>query len=1164
MIKENYINTLKKIKKYSEISTDDLNVISSKIQLNNSQKDGFEYIDQSSNKYYYLQLLIHSALENEEGFSEDEVFNFITKDLKLLWGGFVFIDPKSVNTGQEETFYLLGPVNGEIKPSFSFPFLYNSLNFRGQREFKFADDKWVLFYTRFNEKCRSSLSIKDDFTKFFENESNRRNKSIEKKNNLLYISSGEIDHCILQWLIREIDVSGFNQEFKIKALNYNNPNHSDARDFLHKTYSNELEKESGVQNIVSISNTFKEENEKLFLQYKHLNKKGEIQYRTSGSFKTWLNKFGLLNSSGFPTERLIAAIEFFYYHLKELENSKSEFGKTLTYFTHEDVKWYESHTITKKFTDSCENCFPVVSNLNSLIDNYNNDYSKYKNDFDKILETYFNCLVFFDNKNEHNLQSFARFNILSHFYQRCVHSIYNSFNKEESCRAILVFPVFSNNKNDSDSNDKNSLSYLGYFLSTIKDSDSKGRCFFNWRTHSGGKPKSDSTAKFYDDYLFIFQSFFYQLAQNEIQQVYYRGIEENHKDAVKKNVTKSSLASIIARSMAHTDASHSMIYLQELLLEKIETSNTNKAASLFKAFNYHLRQLMELTADITGGIGNQTSYQYNIEEVIDELEVQYFPKNIPSFLNESIVDNQFRCVIESNVEDHIVLFPGGENCKTALLQILKNIYRNIFKHNNSTVRGNVILNIKTKEPEDADLRNKYLELIITEQVPTTPEKFERLKKIVDESLLNEFYKVDGKAWGIKEMHIQAAYLIGLAIEEIHNTNYSLHNYFSEKQWYRVTYNNNFLEHRLYLKKEKRALVIVKNQQDEKNNTPDNSKNGFYFKYVKENILDTWESVIDKDFEYVVFEESYLPKKFTNKTSKAFKYNNFKIFIVSTIKDALSKSSTLEVEWLKIIEDRNCSPRLLIVDSHFDTLTSNNKVDLSRWESYDYIEGVTKPIEYGSDFIKSKVCSCNIAVLDERIQNLVCKSEDSNITELVSKGVSKTIYERDLLDKKGIYIPSLEDFNIQEVFYNKINKQKNSLKNTDDKFENLLEELRYCFKTRNSDYVIIHFSGLEAISNGLSQEKYEYLVFPLDANDISHYEKSRVENIYNYIIGNYLNLAGSGKYLVLTSGKGIPTTLPNKSYFINLNSLEYLFRTKGKNKLDFIKTLESVRQITNEI
>lgn len=650
---------------------------------------------------------------------------------------------------------------------------------------------------------------------------------------------------------------------------------------------------------------------------------------------------------------------------------------------------------------------------------------------------------------------------------------------------------------------------------------------------------------------------------------------------LKKSTIKSSLASIIARGMSHTDGSHSMKYFEESFLEFVkQNTDANTIATLFETYNQHLRHVMELTADITGGIGNQTSYAFSFGAILKKFQVLYFPEpdedddySSICILSKPIVDNEKNCVLDcSKLENKKVLLPGGINGTTALLQILKNIYRNIFKHNLTSVKGQSIsLSIEIQDlDKDNSLHENYYLLLITENVETDEKKFKDLERHVKQSILNEDDEVDENCWGIKEIKIQAAYMIGLAIERLNDDDYSLNKIFNKSNpWYFIEHNSSKqIEHKFYLKKEKKALVIVDNSELESLNTRDNNNKGLYYIFLNKDKKEQWYNYINRDFKYVIFQDKISSKS-----------RNFKLISYSGNPEEFDLVN-IDENWLKSLQKEHLDGNKYLLDkSHSENLIEkksgykkdDKKIKQIIWDDLNYYEPLKPTITY-NDY-ETKLCMLtNIALLDERLQKELWKSEYQHIHKMVDvKGKQLPFTKVQLLEKRGIFTPNIEvgNQNLYSLFYGKklVNEGETLNRDSTDKdFKEFINLLKYYFKDKDCAYVIVHFSGLEVLANGLSKGALKKIEKKLKkkrgVSGLTLKNSSKLDKVYSYLIKVKLGIQGSGKYLLLTSGKGTPKTLPNHSYFINLNNVEYLLNTKGITKLDFIKTLECIRQIKN--
>lgn len=484
---------------------------------------------------------------------------------------YCFIDPRSGTQENADSFYLTGPFvrDHHLTPSFTFPFFVNTRNIRNNTEFHKPPDEWLAFYLDLNTKTREQINFKDDFVKFFGSQKWRRNQAPdgpEMKYNFFYASSGEIDHTILQWLIWFLTAHRIRLESRFPI--------SATRLFRKKDVLKNVLTRKHQKVIDKFTSTRSGE---LFLRVNDgATPKAKDSEPPAHSIYEWLHHFGLLiDNRGVPTERLLAAIEFFYFHLKNwASDSKEKIGfNTRTYFSkrlrRSEKHYYGDPVRTKnqrclgaveEFIKLCEHSLPVLSKTYGEVREMLKSTDALRVRLQEVLRSYLNVLQAFAVVGEEegvDFSEYGRFNILSHFFQRNVLSLYNPLLKEETCRGFVIVPIFSNPHESTGNTQKDENTRdLGYFLGLIKDSDSKGRCYFNWRTHSDNVTESETIDFFYNEYLFHLQSFVYNLGFKEVKQIYYKGIEEKHTKEIKREATHAAIADIINRNQAHHIGSH--------------------------------------------------------------------------------------------------------------------------------------------------------------------------------------------------------------------------------------------------------------------------------------------------------------------------------------------------------------------------------------------------------------------------------------------------------------------------------------------------------------------------------------------------------------------------------------------------------------------------------
>jgi hypothetical protein len=716
----------------------------------------YAYLKDRWEKYFYLQCLLHGAakrIKSEEEkkqeqakredhahqqspsdskIFEDRLQDFLINELRLLWGMFCFIDPKAINEESAAPFYLIGRFSAErLKPSFTFPLFVNARNIRSGTEFHRLPDEWLSFYVDFNAETRRGINFTDDFVKFFSDQVWRRNKKLEQKDNFFYASSGEIDHTILQWLFCSlgrgiqnkghfaINIAGLfkSRDQMDKCLNFGH----------HDAVLKKITCQRGDDFFLGKTNS------------------GEA---FSGTIHDWLQRFGLLDESKsmLPTERLTAAIEFFYFHLKlwhdkrtgdkrigfitEFYFSKGEEDNPDTFYR--DLVRRDDPALKKlirDFIDKCEASLPVSNKSYATIREETKDPKNFRGMLSEVVDSYLKVLEACASKSPGiAFADYSRFNVLSHFFQRNVLPFYNPLLKEETCRGFIIIPIFSNPHESEDHNpneSSKSIKNLGYFLGLIKDSDSKGKCYFNWRTHSDNTTESKTVNFFYEEYLFYLQNFVYNLGFNEVKQIYYKGIEEKHNNEIKRQAGRAAISQVMARNMSHNIGSHVLSryksnddfvsdnltnpkqYLAKSLntnlilsvpttkpRQKIEIAATQRAY-----FNEYLKDRMDFLADIATTDPTLESPLYLLKDVLAGFDKNRILLNRISGL-EGQVEFDIKLQIrtesgatvdiqgEDNNNDPLLAFPNDILGCQAFYIILENIIRNVTKHTRGAGRQN--------------------------------------------------------------------------------------------------------------------------------------------------------------------------------------------------------------------------------------------------------------------------------------------------------------------------------------------------------------------------------------------------------------------------------------------------------------------------------------------
>ncbi len=632
-----------------------------------------------------------------------------------------------------------------------------------------------------------------------------------------------------------------------------------------------------------------------------------------------------------------------------------------------------------------------------------------------------------------------------------------------------------------------------------------------------------------------------------------------------KSTLKETLATISARNLSHTDGSHVMISYQKNLREKLDEikhlSSTSKIDNLkeeYDAFSDYLRGQMEYIADINGQTASHTFFDYNFKR-----EVEKLGKIINFFLGKGLIDDlkqknggietEVQVSLTYNSDGKIVSIPGGSNGINAFYTILKNFIRNLYKHSsyvNNDI-GSPVYNINI-QIDDSHLKDYYKVTIYDDLLYVSSAEIIKIiddtgarkgiKSCIDDKLLNSEGAVRDYGWGILEMKIAACYLIGLPLmffdEPVNKKNViDLSKKEVKKVFPRpleVVNCENHLAYVFYLRKPETFYVIT---SEKPKNEDDFQKVGINFSGNDEDTdLNTCAKFIIKSTK-----EESCPLKLNNIRQINFIDEDFasllneekrKEIILNWQKRMFSINGHFLDKYKKIdlpSEDNNIDSQaenLIIIDSHGN---EHKEKDFSKIKSKGYFYYSTLCSKDNLDIPSGKLedlkweeieaIFTKVAVLDERIQNKV--NEAQNYIHNLSK--------RDLLELRGIFVPPLPEneqdenaFDLRSFIYGNQGGAANV-----DRLETIIKSFM-----KDYHYVVLHFSILEKMAEMKNVKLSDYY------NDLVN--KVQVE--YHY--------------LILTSGKGTPSTLPEGAYFISFSSVERAVNSLSK--IELIQHLNALR------
>lgn len=761
-------------------------------------------------------------------------------------------------------------------------------------------------------------------------------------------------------------------------------------------------------------------------------------------------------------------------------------------------------------------------------------------------------------------------------------------------------------------NDKDTLNEIIFSLrKEHNEDDSIGKLTMNLKSYHFPKPdceKPDCEKK-YDWFHELeangkTQGYIKDTIESLFTTLYIKWKEERISELkTKKEAIKAAIANIVSRGMAHTDASHTMLTFENIYINQETVSALN-----FVKYNTHLRNMMDLVADISGGLGQQTLFRYAFSEVYSEVLKLFSerPKSggfTKSILGSGLLDDKGFAVLQlsehtkasSELLEMDIALPGGENGKTALINLLKGFFRNLYKHTTplvvsngsgrkktsvNTYVGELCLRVNQGNEIDDKIKNEYVQINLVDKSSDYEKSIAQdLKKkingLINAPLFsnsdNHEMRVRQTGWGLLEMKIAAAYLIRIPLEEyellsIEKNKSKVFQLENNTRWFPKDFFQVDIEpsengrQRLYYKFYLLRSKLIGVNLDNANEINHANRKAYAALAIKSEKSNNYKYFVDNNEDCLVKRANFkrLRKSvFLNLLNKKKDFNEEDIDFLWT-KDFLTTKNKLNSDnsfpnFVITNESSGIDESKIVFDDH-DKLFLNlkNKSQSNKISELDYYESFNSSqfqevFNKESKTFKSKYKSqilegvyTRVAVLDERIQDLGSKKIE-RLNDLTQK---------ELWDYKGIFTPSMsfhksDDFNytlndtcqvisLEKLMYGKVHNLS--------RFEILKELISFYADEYKCDYILLHFSGLEKIVE----------------NDADYFDESDSQKRLNQAYKELVSLIkDKPKYLILISGKGTPSNIPKNSYFLSLNNLEYgLF----KSKFDLVKTLNALRPL----
>jgi len=652
---------------------------------------------------------------------------------------------------------------------------------------------------------------------------------------------------------------------------------------------------------------------------------------------------------------------------------------------------------------------------------------------------------------------------------------------------------------------------------------------------------------------------------------------------------KSAMAAIMSRNMSHNIGSHVIPGAQKLLSrgydrrkelmlkiglppdalknkDIILTDDQRDNLTLIKkefevdekllSINKHIQERMEFIADVTMA----EVFMYNsipIESVIEQFAKK--DEFIKYLSGGAKVDISTMSTMKSSVISQLhASFPNDLMGVHAFYIILENIIRNTVKHSSlikpkrSYLKNSFSLIVKISE---LDSNSNFYTIDIFDNLGTLNQKdrahnnnllLKTIQQYLDADIIDsETNKIRSGGWGMLEIRFAAAFLVNCTNKRTNNLTLldeplvSVGFYNSNGERCSDSYNLGF---RFHIRKPYLAQCIIKNISslidDRRGNILAN-----WGIHIADGNKETIDSFYSSEHQFLVTTEKHKLLYINQRVLSRYDENLFIKLLNNGDKDEIENfiwQSWHKQNWnreyliVKNISELNTekSTSIAFFDNHGKYLNSNGEEWISD-SNFNYYEAFGSQsftskaianIKEGSIryFELQETINTKIAIIDERIQKAM-DEDDSNIPFLKK-------YE--LLQMMGIYMPTKEK---GESSYFSLNLE--SFIHHPADYKHLLEDyLISLLQDDNTRFIIIHHTIFESICVNKNKDGIE----------------KKLSELQHKIPGN------KEKSIILTSGRGTPSNLPESCYFLHFSILQdYIIYNRSKFSL--VKALYSIRK-----
>lgn len=643
--------------------------------------------------------------------------------------------------------------------------------------------------------------------------------------------------------------------------------------------------------------------------------------------------------------------------------------------------------------------------------------------------------------------------------------------------------------------------------------------------------------------------------------------ERKEKETLLLNkATQTAAVAISARNLSHITGSHVIPWLNAKLREWQETQPDITEYKKMEQVNRHIMERMDLIAEMSTA---EPAFRTNMPmtEVVNYLQENTDAYTLyPGWFIKSLLKQNQKInllTIPDQIDDYYWASPGDVFGKQAFSILIEGFIRNVVKHENPNEDIKIIFSITVPDANDMTINpNDYwcIDLVYnSENNRKDKEQFlNEIKETTGNTLIdNKTYNLEYTGWGLKEMLIAAAYLRMIPIVNIYSINEILNpNFYNIEGTIIKTLipdneNGKLFGYRFFIYKSKFCNFYEIDNADSLTNRFAN--NGV--------------SINDKansnDYEYrieILSKNSHGKKVINNSNQKVLFVNNTDEIKTLLESESYEKfSSDIGIKWnveaknsgyfqsmptligytnnnnesinyhILKKEDENaiaffdnhggfykylsnsCQNGKTAIESIKDRVFKDLKIrEVGNYDFYYESYGSSSLtsnliLQKKYSILQESVCT-KILIVDERIQDYVFNEKDNNTKIPLSE----------IFEGMNISVPSPKEFDLRIVQ------------------ENLLDSIDKAYKLDDYHYIVIHMTIIE-----------------------KNFRKTDKKALSSHITEEMNRYKGKVT-LVITSGRGRPSNLPDDSFFIPYSTIQN-YCLYSRSKAGLVKSLHSIRR-----